>query len=112
MDDDKICFPRNVTMQYEVARGLGWKEIKRYVLPAILIVLAIILLPPYNSVLFWIFKVLIFTLAFVVVIFFVGLKPVSSRSNITLEMWIRDRRKYNKRQKVFYMDKKDKSIHG
>lgn len=111
-EDEKIYFPQNVSAQYEIIQGLGWKQIKRYVLPAILIIIGIVVLPPYNSVLFWIFKVFIFTvLAIGVVIMVIG-TPIHARKNITMEMYIKQEIAYAKRQKVFFVEKKDKRING
>lgn len=111
-EDEKIYFPQNVSKEYQIVKGLGVKELIRYVLPAILIFISIVVLPPYNSVLFWIVKAMIFTiLAVGVVVMIIG-TPIHARKNITMEMYIKQEKAYKKRQKVFFVEKKDKRING
>lgn len=112
MEDNKIYFPRNVQKHYQLTEGLGWPEIKRYIIPAILVITGIAVLPPYSSVLFWIVKFVMLILIIPVVITLVFIKPVPTRRNISFEQWLKDNKRYNKRQKVFFIEKKDKKIHG
>lgn len=110
--EDEIFYPQNVNSEYEYIEGLGMRELKRYILPAAAVVIGFALIPPYTSILFWVLKVLVAFVAIIICIFFIFLKPVPSRKNINYEMWLRYRREYKKRQKVYYIDKKDKNFYG
>ena len=112
MEENKIYFPRNVESDYQLVPGLGGKEIKKYILPAVGVMILIGIIPPYTSVLFWIIKAVLFLLIICAVVILVFCRPITTRKNIRTMDWIQMLRKYNKRQKIYYMNKKDKKIHG
>lgn len=112
MEENKIYFPRNVESDYQLVPGLGGKEIKKYILPAVGIMLLVGLIPPYASIFFWIIKVFVFVLIISAVVILIFCRPISTRKNIRTMDWIKTQKEYNKRQKIYYMNKKDKTIHG
>ncbi len=110
--DNEIFFSVNVQSGYQYVEGLGGYEFKRYILPVAAVVIAVAIIPPYASVLFWIIKILIALIAVIFCIFMITIKPVQTRKNINLEQWIKWQLDYNKRQKIFFVEKKDKTIYG
>lgn len=111
-EEEKLFFPENVQKDYLIGGVLGWPDIKRYVLPSLAIAVAICLIPPYTSVILWIFKIFFVLLLLIANVFMIFLKPVPTRKNISMEMWLKDQIAYSKRQKVYFIDKKDKTIYG
>lgn len=112
--ENKIYFPRNVSVTYQLfgIEGLGWPAIKRYILPTIGIMVLVFLIPPYASLIFWIIKIFILLLAFIYNIFMILLKPIPARKNINMETWLKYQRDYSKRQKEYFINKKNRKING
>lgn len=111
---EKLYFPRNVSIHYQLfgIEGLGWPAIKRYILPTLGIMICFFIIPPYKSLLFWIVKIIVLVFAVIFNIFMIMLKPVPARKNINLETWIAYQRNYSKRQKEYFINKKDRKING
>lgn len=111
MEDNKVTFPRNVESDFQLAPGLGGKEIRNYILPALAIMILIGIIPPYTSIFFWIIKAVIFFMIICVLVILIFCRPISTRKNIRTMDWIKMHLNFNKRQKVYYMDKKDRKIY-
>lgn len=109
-EERRFFFPRVVDSSYKIVGGLNGKEILKYIVPCMSISVLVLLVPPYNSVVLWIIKLFLFIMFFLTGILFALLKPISSRPNIRLSDYVKSEIDFIKRQKVFFIAKKDKNF--
>lgn len=98
-----FIFPENIKSHYSVIFGLTLKEILLFVLPAMLVGIVILVIPPYNVTSFMIkifFAVLIVTITIAVI----TTSPVKYRENIKLLPYLKLKRGYSKRQQLYFKD--------
>lgn len=100
-----FVFPENVSSSYGVFLGLSLKELAKYVLPVIVVGVLSFLIPP-QSLKATIVKIIIFILLITIVLGALSSQPVAYRSNIKLLTHLRLKRNYNRRQRLFFEEKK------
>lgn len=107
-----FVFPDNVERSYNIVKGLSIGNFFKFILPAILIAAAILLIPPY-SVGFMMIKMFFVAMILLVSFTFAVLRPITSRPNITYSNYLKLIFNYNSRQKIFFMkaNKRDE-FHG
>lgn len=103
--EKEFIFPENIDSNYGVIFDLSLKELIIYVVPAIIIGIGIMFIPPY-SITGYMIKAFVALLIVTVVIAVLSSKPVKSRNNIRLLPHLRMKSNYSKRQRLFFRDKK------
>lgn len=103
-----FVFPDNVDRSYNIVKGLSLVNFFKFILPALVIAIIILLIPPYSSG-FMMIKMLFVALLLLVSFIFAVLRPITSRPNITYSNYLQQIFNYNSRQKIFFLkpNKKD-----
>lgn len=106
----KFIFPKNVESSYNLIPGVTFKDVLKVIFPAALLSIMIAVIPPYNSLAFWIVKffiiIIILVFAFVVTI----LRPITSRPNIRTTDYVKWRINFIKKQKIYYLKPKNREV--
>ncbi|MDN4075502.1 hypothetical protein [Fictibacillus terranigra] len=97
-----FVFPDNVDKSYNIVKGLSLANFFRFVLPAIGVAVAIMLIPPY-SIGFMMTKMLVASLIMLGAFTFAVLRPIGSRPNITYSNYLKRVWNYNSRQKLYFI---------
>lgn len=103
----EFIFPDNVESGYNLIKGVTVKSFFTVLLPFILVGILIILIPPYTLLSFMIkvfVALIIITLGLAVTVS----RPIKSRENITFIQHVNFLRRYRKRQKLFYLEPKER----
>lgn len=103
-------FPKNVDHQYKVFGNMTLKEISYFILPSLLLSAGIAFVPPYNSVLFWLFKAVCIIFVITLPVVYINYRPVKYRDNIRSKDFLRELIEYRKKKKVYFVKPKDKLI--
>ncbi len=106
----KFTFPKNVDTSYAIVAGLSGKDIICYILPPFFLCVLIGIIPPFNSVALWIVKIFFFVVLMIGGFIFALVRPVKDRPNIRLIDYIKQYRDFGKRQRIFYLAKKEKGF--
>jgi hypothetical protein len=103
-----FVFPDNIDKAYNIVKGLSLLNFFKFILPAVVIAVIVLLIPPY-SLGFMIVKMFFATLLMLGSFTFAVLRPISSRPNITYSSYLKRVFSYNSRQKMFFIkpNKKD-----
>lgn len=104
----KFIFPENVESSYGVIMGLTLKELILYVAPFFIFGMVIIALPP-HSIAYMLIKIMVVLLAITILLAILVARPVKSRPNIRYSQFLRQRKSYKTRQKLFYTEPKKKN---
>lgn len=105
----EFLFGDNVTNKYGVAFGLGIVELIKVLSVPTAITIVLFILPPYT-LLFILVKLFLALVLFTVTLAFITTKPVNARPNINLKSYLGLKRKYGKRQRLFYKRGKERGI--
>ncbi|MCQ6267837.1 hypothetical protein M1K46_19605 [Fictibacillus sp. WQ 8-8] len=97
-----FVFPDNVDKSYNIVKGLSLANFFRFVLPAIGVAVAIMLIPPY-SIGFMMAKMLVASLIMLGAFTFAVLRPIGSRPNITYSNYLKRVLNYTSRQKLYFI---------
>lgn len=101
-------FPKNVDKKYKIFLNMTFKDIVTCIVPAALICIIILAIPPLSSVIFWIIKVILVIIIFSLALLYVNYRPVPSRDNIRTRDFIKEIVEYQKSQKVYFIKPKEK----
>jgi len=106
MDEQKkFTFPENVNKSYDVFLGLGVRDIVLFIAPIAVIGIISFFIPP-QTVTSTIVKLLVTTVLLTIVIAVLTSKPVKYRNNIRLTQYLKMRKAYDNRQKLYFIDTK------
>ena len=106
----KWFFPKNVDNQYKILANMTLKELVIYIFPALLISAGIGFIPPYNSVLFWLFKTVFIVLIIVIPVVYVNYRPIKFRDNIRSKDFVKEIIEYRKKKKIYFVKPKNKFL--
>lgn len=101
-------FPSNVSDSYSVILGLDLKQSVKAIGTALASILVMVVLLRSTSVLPLIIYVIVGLLSFGSVWAFYTIKPITDRPNISISDFLKQRKSYSKRQKVFYKKPKER----
>ncbi|WP_039076283.1 hypothetical protein [Bacillus sp. MSP13] len=106
----KWFFPKNVDNKYKIFGNVTVKELFTVIAPFILLAVGVAALPPYSSIFFWIFKFFMVVLLILIPTIYINYRPVKYRENIRTKDWIKEVIEYRKKQKVYFINSKDKGV--
>lgn len=106
----KFIFPKNVESSYNLIPGVTFKDVLKIIGPAALLSIIIAVIPPYNSIGFWIIKFIIILIILVFAFVITILRPITSRPNIRTTDYIKWRINFIKKQKVYYLKPKNRRV--
>lgn len=97
-----FVFPDNVDRSYHIVKGLSIGKFFKYILPAVVISVGILLIPPYTLG-FMMIKMFFVAMLMLGSFTFAVLRPITTRPNITYSQYLKLIFHYNSRQKIFFM---------
>ncbi|MCY9397605.1 hypothetical protein ACO0DA_12105 [Bacillus subtilis] len=106
----KWFFPKNVDNKYKIFGNVTVKELFTVIAPFFLIAAGVAAIPPYSTILFWIFKFFIVVLLILIPTVYLNYRPIKNRENIRTKDWIKEVIEYRKKQKVFFIEPKNKGV--
>lgn len=106
----KWFFPKNVDNKYKIFGNVTVKELFTVIAPFFLIAAGVAAIPPYSTILFWIFKFFIVALLILIPTVYLNYRPIKNRENIRTKDWIKEVIEYRKKQKVFFIEPKNKGV--
>ncbi|AYK68278.1 hypothetical protein ABS751_10615 [Bacillus subtilis] len=106
----KWFFPKNVDNKYKIFGNVTVKELFTVIAPFALVAVGVAALPPYSSILFWVIKFFSDVLLILIPAVYIQYRPVKYRDNIRTKDWIKEMMEYRKKQKVYFINSKDKGV--
>lgn len=106
----KWFFPKNVDNQYKILANMTLKELVLYIFPALLVSTLIGLIPPYNSVVFWLIKAFFIVFIIAIPVLYVNYRPVKYRENIRSKDYLKEIFEYQKKKKIYFVKPKKRFL--